>query len=146
MKKQFLAITFLLLISIAFSTVNAQEKSTIQIENLIKNKGKYAFLVQNSRHFIAALETGIRFKTKSKKIKFEIVLVGSAIKDLTTNKELKPYVDKAKELDIKIVICENSMAHLGVKKSTLPPSVVTTSYGFTYFLGLQERGYKTIQL
>ncbi|QNL52208.1 hypothetical protein H8S90_11905 [Olivibacter sp. SDN3] len=126
--------------------MKAQDKSPEQIENSIRKNSKYAFLVQNSRHFIAAVETGERFRTKSKKIKFEVVLAGQVVKDLATGTELKPYVEKAEKAGIYIVVCENSMAHLGVKKSELPPSVLTTRYGFTYFLGLQENGFKTIQL
>ncbi len=146
MKRNFLVLVLVLVSSITFSTVKAQEKSPQQIENSIRKNGKYAFLVQTSRHFIAAVETGERFKAKSKKIKFEVVLAGPVVKDLTTGTELKPYVEKAEKAGIKIVVCENSMAHLGVKKSELAPSVLTTRYGFTYFLGLQENRFKTIQL
>lgn len=146
MGKHFLAVVLISLASVTFSTVKAQDKSPQQIENSIRKKGKYAFLVQTSRHFIAAIETGERFKAKSTKIKFEVVLAGPVVKELATGTELKPYVEKAEKAGIKIVVCENSMAHLGVKKSELAPSVMTTRYGFTYFLGLQENRFKTIQL
>ncbi|WP_313261517.1 DsrE family protein [Sphingobacterium sp.] len=146
MKRQFLILALILITSFTFSFVQAQEKTPVQIENSIKKNGKYAFLAQSSRHFIAGVETGERFIIKSKKIKFEIVLAGPVVKDLSSDKELKSYADMAEKAGIKIVICENSMAHLGVEKSSLPMSVLTTTYGFTYFLGLQENGFKTIQL
>ncbi len=146
MKKYFLIIALILITSLTFSTLQAQEKTPVQIENSIKKNGKYAFLVQNSRHFVAAVETGERFSAKSKKIKFVVVLVGQVVKDLATDKELQTFVNKAEQAGEKVVVCENSMAHLGVKKTAYPPSVLTTPHGFTYVLGLQENGFKTIQL
>lgn len=82
------------------------------------------------------METGERVKAKSRKIKFEVVLVGPAVKDLATDKKLEPFVDRVKKAGVKIVVCENSMAHLVVKKSADAPSILTTPHGFTYLLGL----------
>lgn len=146
MKKQLLPFLLILITSLACISAHAQDNASHAVENAIKKNGKYAFLVQNSRHFVAAVETGERFRAKSAKIKFEVVLVGPVVKDLVTDKELLLIVEKAKKTDVKIVACERAMAYFGVKKSELDPSVKTTSYGFTYFLGLQEMGFKTIEL
>ncbi|MDO6808869.1 hypothetical protein Q4603_09615 [Zobellia galactanivorans] len=146
MKKQFLIIALFALSLTTSVSVNAQVQSVQEIENSTKNDGKYALLVQNSNHFMASVMTGEEYKNKSKAIQFEIVLIGKVVKDLATNKELAPLVEKAQKLGIRIVVCEFAMNKLGVKKSDYPSYVETTSNGFTYFFGLQENGFKTIGL
>ncbi|OWW25835.1 hypothetical protein B4Q04_09585 [Zobellia sp. OII3] len=146
MKKQFLIIALFALSLTTSVSVMAQVQSVQEIENSIKNDGKYALLVQNSNHFMASVMTGEEYKNKSKAIQFEIVLIGKVVKDLATNKELAPLVEKAQKLGIRIVVCEFAMNKLGVKKSDYPSYVETTSNGFTYFFGLQENGFKTISL
>lgn len=146
MKKHLVIIALFLVASTTFSTVNAQQMSVQQIENSIKKKGKYAILVQNSKHFMASVNTGERYKATSEKIRFEIVLIGEVVKDLAEKDELKPFVEKAEKSGIRIVVCEFAMDKLGVKKSDYHPSILTTPNGFTYLFGLQENGFKTIQL
>lgn len=146
MKKHLVIIALFLVASTTFSTVNAQQMSVQQIENSIKKKGKYAILVQNSKHFMASVNTGERYKATSEKIQFEIVLIGEVVKDLAEKDELKPFVEKAEKSGIRIVVCEFAMDKLDVKKSDYHPSILTTPNGFTYLFGLQENGFKTIQL
>lgn len=146
MKKHLVIIALFIVASTTFSTVNAQQMSVQQIENSIKKKGKYAILVQNSKHFMASVNTGERYKATSEKIRFEIVLIGEVVKDLAEKDELKPFVEKAEKSRVRIVVCEFAMDKLGVKKSDYHPSILTTPNGFTYLFGLQENGFKTIQL
>lgn len=146
MKKHLVIIALFLVALTTFSTVNAQQMSVQQIENSTKKKGKYAILVQNSKHFMASVNTGERYKATSEKIRFEIVLIGEVVKDLAEKDELKPFVEKAEKSGVRIVVCEFAMDKLGVKKSDYHPSILTTPNGFTYLFGLQENGFKTIQL
>src|SRR5690606_15294697 len=125
---------------------NAQQLPVEQIENAIKNDGKYALLVRQSKHLMASVMTGEAYKKQSKSIQFEIVLIGDVVKDLATSNELKPFIEKAEKIGIRNVVCEFAMQKLGVTKSQYPPSVHTTPNGFTYLFGLQEIGFKTITL
>ena len=120
MKKQFLIFALLVLILSTSIAVNAQEQNVNQIENSIKNNGKYALLVQNSKHLMASVMTGEAFKNKSEAIQFEIVLIGKVVKDLATDEKLKSVVMKAEKLGIRIVVCEFAMNKLGVVKSDYP--------------------------
>jgi len=146
MKKQILAIALVVFTLTTLVDVNAQVQDVAQIENAIKNDGKYALMVQKSNHLMAAIMTGEGFKNKSADIQFEVVLIGKVVKELATNEELQPFVEKAEKLGIRIVVCEFAMNKLGVEKSDYHPSVLTTSNGFTYFFGLQENGFKIISL
>lgn len=95
---------------------------------------------------MASVMTGEQYKAKSKSIQFEIILIGPIVKDLAEKEALKPFIEKAKNSGIKIVVCEFAMEKLGVKKSQYPSSVLTTPNGFTYIFGLQELGFKSITL
>ena len=133
--------------SVGFTqNLNAQTLSVEKIENSIKKNGKYAILVQNANHLMAAVMSGEEYKKKSTKIQFQIVLIGAVVKDLATNKELIPFIEKAELLGIRIVVCEFAMKMLSVEKSSYHHSVFTTPNGFSYLFGLQENGFKTIAL
>lgn len=146
MKNQTL-ITILFILTVFVPVkIYAQHSATQSIENAIKKKGKYAILVQNEPHFMASVMTGEQYKAKSKSIQFEIILIGPIVKDLAEKEALKPFIEKAKNSGIKIVVCEFAMEKLGVKKSQYQSSVLTTPNGFTYIFGLQELGFKSITL
>ena len=146
MKKQIIIIALFLLGITLFNDVKAQNLTTSQVENAIKKDGKYALLVQNSKHFMVSVMTGEEYKTKNTGIQFEIVLIGEVVKDLAEKEDLKPFIEKAQKTGVKIVVCEFAMNKLGVKKSQYQPSILTTPNGFTYLFGLQELGFKTITL
>lgn len=146
MKKQIIIIALFLLGITLFNDVKAQNLTTSQVENAIKKDGKYALLVQNSKHFMVSVMTGEEYKTENPDIQFEIVLIGEVVKDLAEKEDLKPFIEKAQKTGVKIVVCEFAMNKLGVKKSQYQPSILTTPNGFTYLFGLQELGFKTITL
>ena len=146
MKKQIIIIALFLSGITLFNDVKAQNLTTSQVENAIKKDGKYALLVQNSKHFMVSVMTGEEYKTKNTGIQFEIVLIGEVVKDLAEKEDLKPFIEKAQKTGVKIVVCEFAMEKLGVKKSQYQPSILTTPNGFTYLFGLQELGFKTITL
>ena len=146
MKKVIGVAALLFILSGAFFQANAQVLSVEQIENSIRNDGKYAILVNNARHFDVSVMTGETYKKKSTQIQFEIVMVGKVIRDLTTDQRLIATAKKADSLGIRLVACEFAMKNLGVKKSELPHVVLTTANAFTYIFGLQENGFKVITL
>lgn len=146
MKKKIIIIALFLLGITFFNDVKAQSLTTSQVENAIKKDGKYAILVQNSKHFMVSVMTGEEYKTKNTGIQFEIVLIGEVVKDLAEKEDLKPFIEKAQKTGVKIVVCEFAMEKLGVKKSQYHSSILTTPNGFTYLFGLQESGFKTITL
>ncbi|MEO5790166.1 DsrE family protein [Gelidibacter sp.] len=146
MKNQFLMIAFILVGSVFYTAVSAQSLSVSDIENSVKNDGKYAILVPNARYFQAAVMTGKELKTNNPKMDFEIVLISAVAKDLATDESLKSFIEISEKMGVRIVVCESAMNHFGVKKSDYHPSIKTTPDGFAYMFGLQENGYKTISL
>lgn len=146
MKKQILAVALFVFTMSFGGSVHAQQVDINTVESAVKSDGKYAILVQTSKHLMASVMTGGEFKAKNKSAQFEIVLIGGVVKDLAENKELTPIIEKAEQAGVRLVVCEFAMNQLAVKKSQYHPSVHTTPNGFTDLFGLQELGFKTITL
>lgn len=120
--------------------------SVSAIENSIKEDGKYAILVANARHFQVAVMTGEALKTDHPVLDFEIVLIGSVVKDVATDESLQSFIRSSEKAKVRIVVCELAMNHLGMKQSDYHAYISFTPNGFTYIFGLQESGFKTITL
>lgn len=84
--KKYILIFTLAILACSSSRVYAQVQFGVgPVENSIKNDGKYALLVQKRPHFMAAVQSGEKYKSKSNKIQFEIVLISEVVEDLATN-------------------------------------------------------------
>lgn len=55
------------------STLDNLNITISKVENAIKKNGKYALLVQNSKHFIVSILTDEEYKTESPKIQSSIL-------------------------------------------------------------------------
>lgn len=130
------------------SNGNAQTVESIQkTENSINKRGKYALLVMKPQHLKAAIQTGIEFKTKSKKIKFQIIICGELVKEVSQNPDLQNQIKEVvNKHQLKILICGLSIKQFKVDKKLLPKETPITENGLIYTFGLQENGYKTIVL
>ncbi len=128
-------------------STSAQSTDAIdKIEKSIKSDGKYAILAGNYKHFEGSVRTGLRMRQGNPDLQFQIVLIGMVVKEITTDEHLLALVENCKTAGIKIVICENAMKALNVAKSDLHPYIETTSSGFLYMFGLQENGFKVVNL
>ncbi len=141
-------IIFLVTLSLLTSNGNAQTVENIQkTENSIRNNGKYALLVMKAQHLKAAIQTGIEFKTESKKIEFQIITCGELVKEISKNPELQNLIKEAvNQHKLKILICGLSIKQFEVDKNLLPEETPVTENGLIYTFGLQENGYKVIVL
>ncbi len=139
----------LVFIILLFGNYITSAQTTTAIENIeksIKAKGKYAILAGNYKHFEGSVRTGLRMRKGNPKLQFQIVLIGTVVKEITTDKPLLALVEDCKSAGVQIVICQNAMKALNVTKSDLHPYIETTSSGFVYMFGLQENGFKVISL
>ncbi|NBL65151.1 hypothetical protein GV828_08065 [Flavobacterium sp. NST-5] len=132
----------------ATSNGNAQTVENIQkTEKSIRNNGKYALLVMKVQHLKAAIQTGIEFKTKSKKIDVQVVTCGELVKEISKNPDLQNFIKQAvNQHKLKILICGLSIKQFEVDKNLLPKETPITENGLIYTFGLQENGYKVIVL
>lgn len=117
-----------------------------KVEKSIKSDGKYAILAGNYKHFEGSVRTGLRMRKGNPNLQFQIVMIGMVVKEITTDENLLALVEDCKTAGIEIVICENAMKALKVTKADLHPYIETTSSGFLYMFGLQENGFKVVNL
>lgn len=145
--RSFIIIIFSLSLVVT-SNANAQTVESIQkTENSIRKNGKYALLVMKAQHLKAAIQTGIEFKTKSKKIDFQIITCGELVKEISQNPELQKLIEDAvNQYGLKILICGLSIEQFKVDKNLLPKETPVTENGLIYMFGLQENSYKAIVL
>jgi putative oxidoreductase len=128
-------------------STSAQSTDAIdKIEKSIKPDGEYAILAGNYKHFEGSVRTGLRMRKGNPELEFQIVMIGMVVKEITTDEHLLALVEDCKTAGIQIVICQNAMKALNVTKSDLHPYIETTSSGFLYMFGLQENGFKVVNL
>lgn len=141
-------ILILTLLTFGAENLNAQTTENIQkTEQAIHKKGKYALLVMKVQHLKAAIQTGIEFKTKSRKIDFQIVTCGELVKEISLDKALQNLIHNAvNQHGLKILVCGLSITQFKVDKTLLPEETHLTENGLIYMFGLQEQGYKTVIL
>ena len=139
----------LLLIGLLFGnySISAQSTDAIdKIEKSIKPNGKYAILAGNYKHFEGSVRTGLRMRQGKPNLQYQIVMIGRVVKEITTDEHLLALVEDCKTAGIEIVICQNAMKALKVTKADLHPYIETTSSAFLYMFGLQENGFKVVNL
>jgi intracellular sulfur oxidation DsrE/DsrF family protein len=141
-------ILMLALMTFGATNLNAQTAENIQkTEQSIRKNGKYALLVMKAQHLKAAIQTGIEFKAKSKKIDFQILTCGELVKEISLDGELQNLIKNAvNQHGLKILVCGLSIKQFKVDKTLLPKETPATENGLLYMLGLQEQGYKTVIL
>ncbi|CAM3505332.1 hypothetical protein FSS13T_10060 [Flavobacterium saliperosum S13] len=141
-------ILILTLLTFGAENLNAQTTENIQkTEQVIHKKGKYALLVMKVQHLKAAIQTGIEFKTKSRKIDFQIVSCGELAKEISLDKALQNLIHNAvNQHGLKILVCGLSITQFKVDKTLLPEETHLTENGLIYMFGLQEQEYKTVIL
>lgn len=141
-------ILFIALMIFGAGNLNAQTSEEIQkTEQSIRKNGKYALLVMKAPHLKAAVKTGIEFKTKSRKIDFQIVACGALVKEIAYDKELQSLIKNAvTRQGLKILVCGLSIEQFKVDKTLLPKETPVTENGLIYMFGLQENGYNSIIL
>jgi intracellular sulfur oxidation DsrE/DsrF family protein len=139
----------LVVIVLLFGNYITYAQTTTAIDNIeksIKADGKYAILAGNYKHFEGSVRTGLRMRKGNPNLQFQIVLIGTVVKEITTDEHLLALVEDCKTAGVPIVICQNAMKALNVTKADLHPYLETTSSGFLYIFGLQENGFKVITL
>lgn len=137
----------LLLLFISESSMAQTITQMHQTEQSILKNGKYALLVMKSQHLKAAIQTGIEFKHKSKKIDFQIITCGPLVKEISESAELQDLVRNAVDhFNLKILTCGLSIKQFDVDQTALPLEAPITENGLIYLFGLQEQGYRTIAL
>ncbi len=145
-KKHVLFYVMVAALSGILGTTQAQSLSNIEVENAIKADGKYAMLVQTSRHLRGAITVGAEMRENSPDMQFVITMAGPVVKELAEDESLVEAIKTAKEHGIELIACEFAMKRLNIEKRDYHSYIQTTPNVYRYMFGIQEIGYKILTL
>ncbi|SDS45168.1 Intracellular sulfur oxidation protein, DsrE/DsrF family [Gillisia sp. Hel1_33_143] len=131
-------------IILALFTASAQDqKSTLD-----NHKNNYVVLTKNVPQLKPILLTAkaLQEQDQEKYGEFQVIICGKTVKELTDKDNMKPFLEAAKNENVKIVVCGFSMKKFGVKAKDLPRELEVVSNGILYDFELQKKGYLSIEL
>lgn len=138
MKKYFLS-SIVLLFAFIISPLqaqNSQEQQNYVVLTMKLPQLQPIFLTAES----LAVEDGKDFG------KFEVIICGQTVKELTDQDMMNDYIDKAEKANVELVICGFSLNKFGVDRKDISPRLRTVENGILYNLQLQKKGYTSISL
>ena len=138
MKKYFLS-SIVLLFAFIISPLqaqNSQEQQNYVVLTMKLPQLQPIFLTAES----LALEDGKDFG------KFEVIICGQTVKELTDQDMMNDYIDKAEKANVELVICGFSLNKFGVDRKDISPRLRTVENVILYNLQLQKKGYTSISL
>ena len=78
--------------------------------------------------------------------KFEVIICGQTVKELTDKEMMQDYINKAKEHNVELIACGFSLNKFGVDRKDISPELRVVENGILYNLQLQKKGYTSISL
>lgn len=78
--------------------------------------------------------------------KFEIIVCGKEIGDLTDIEKLQPHLAEAEKIGATIIACGFSLKKFKVEQNKLPKDVKVVDNGILYNFQLQKKGYISLAL
>ncbi len=78
--------------------------------------------------------------------KFEVIICGQTVKDLTDTEMMQGYIDKAEKANAELVVCGFSLNKFGVDRKDISPQLRIVENGILYNFQLQKKGYTSISL
>lgn len=78
--------------------------------------------------------------------KFEIIICGQTVKELTDKEMMRDFINKAKEQKVDLVACGFSLNKFGVDRKDISPELRVVENGILYNLQLQKKGYINLSL
>lgn len=78
--------------------------------------------------------------------KFEVIICGQTVKELTDKEMMQEYINKAKEHNVELIACGFSLNKFGVDRKDISPELRVVENGILYNLQLQKKGYTSVSL
>jgi len=77
---------------------------------------------------------------------FQVIICGKTVNQLSNKELMDKFIEKAKTINVKIVVCGLSLKKFKIDKSIVPKSIEVVKNGLLYDFRLQEKGYLSIEL
>lgn len=140
--KLFFLSSIVLFFSLVTTPVSGQEQDPPQEKNnyvvLTKKVPQLKPIILSAQELAA--EDGNSFG------KFEVVICGKTVRELTNPEVMKEYLDQAEKAGVELVACGFSLKKFGVDRRNLPSQLRVVDNGILYNFQLQKKGYTSITL
>lgn len=138
MKMYFLS-SILFLLAVFTNPVSAQEEQEQQNYVVLTKKVPQLKPILLAAEALAR-EDGHHFG------KFEVIICGQTVKELTNQNIMQEYINRAKEQNVELVACGFSLNKFGVDRKNISPELKVVDNGILYNLQLQKKGYTSLSL
>ena len=138
MKMYFIS-SIIILLAVFTNPVNAQEQQEQQNYVVLTKKVPQLKPILIAAESLAR-EDGHHFG------KFEIIICGQTVKELTDKAVMQEHINKAKEQNVELVACGFSLKKFGVDRRDISPELKVVDNGILYNLQLQKKGYISLSL
>jgi len=95
--------------------------------------------------FERALKLASNMREVLTKAKFEVVVIGTAVKFLTYDSDEVPLIQKIQAEGINIIACGRSIQTDSVKESDLSNGVTVTQFGAVHIVNRQKQGWQYLR-
>ncbi|SOC79572.1 DsrE/DsrF-like family protein [Salinimicrobium sediminis] len=138
MKMYFIS-SIVILLAVFTNPVNAQEQQEQQNYVVLTKKVPQLKPILIAAESLAR-EDGHHFG------KFEVIICGQTVKELTNKEMMQEHINKAKEQNVELVACGFSLKKFGVDRRDISPELKVVDNGILYNLQLQKKGYISLSL
>lgn len=115
---------------------------------MTSDKNNYFVLTRNTEQLnpiiLAAKELALQ--NPEKYGSFHVVICGKAVTDLVNKEKMKPFLELAKQTNVKMFACGFSLKKFKVDKQKLPQGFGVVENGILYGFELQKSGFYSISL
>lgn len=77
---------------------------------------------------------------------FQALICGKEVTELTDQQKMAPYIKRAKEAGVSLVVCGFSLNMFNVDRNRLPKEMTVVDNGLFHVLELQKKGYISVSL
>jgi intracellular sulfur oxidation DsrE/DsrF family protein len=77
---------------------------------------------------------------------FQVIICGKTVNQLSNKELIDGFIEKAKAINVKIVVCGLSLKKFKIDKSVVPKPIEIVKNGLLYNFRLQKKGYLSIEL
>ena len=137
--KKYIISSLVLLFALIANPVNAQEQQEQHNYVVLTKK------VPQLKPILLAAESLMR-EDGHHFGKFEVIICGQTVKELTDKEMMQEFINKAKEQNVDLVACGFSLNKFGVDRKDISPELKVVDNGILYNLQLQKKGYTSLSL
>lgn len=122
--------------------------TTAQAQEFNPQKNNYLILSKNINQLKHVLTTAEELvETDGEKFGvFHVIICGKTVKNIPNNNNFTQLLDKAKESNVKVLVCGLSLKQFDINPTELPKNLPVVANGILYGLQYTKKGFITLSI